>query len=452
MVNPYHHKNLAIPAIVALLTLLLVAGCGGGDAPNETATVTDTLSRTDYSTDTGSSTSTVGDSSTTAAGRVPTIASIQADVSDMRGLPVLAAIDIAYIDREQLRLEMEEELADEYPADELAVEERVLKSLDLLDEDMDLLSTLEDMLSAGILGFYDDETGELKVVSETEVISPLNEITLAHEITHALQDQNFSLDVLLPPDGSGNDDRDLAVLSLIEGDATVTDEEYMAMKLDLSDMIGVLGAALGAPMGLGSSYLENTLSFPYLEGGRFVKYIRSRGGWTAVDGVYRKPPESTEQILHPEKYLSGESPVMVTIHDLSSVTGVGWNITYENILGEFDVQQILTTSLPMSRSMRAAAGWGGGSIAYYENSDGEALLVYVLVWDSVDEADEFSLAMGEHLEQHTGGGFVFQEGRPPYIESGNESWALAQRQAVSVVVMAPDTDLATRVAAQVIDR
>ena len=444
-----HTHNLKAAAqLIAMLSVLLsslalLAGCGGdgtstttGVEGDETATGT-SVARVD---------DTVRDATATGAEAGPSIESIRDDVSRIRSLPVRSELDVSYITREQLAEEIEAEMQDSYPADELAVEERVLKGLGLLDEEQDLQDVAQEMLTGGVLGYYDDETAELKVISDTEEIDALNEVTLAHEITHALQDQSFSLQQLLPDDGSSNDDRDLAVLSLIEGDATVTDQEYAASKMGFADAVSLLMATMGAPAGFGSSYLDDSLSFPYLEGSAFVSYLKSEGGWEAVDGVYSRPPESTEQIMHPRKYLEAEAPVDVMTPDLAAVLGAGWQRSYENVIGEFDALQVLEVGLPYARASRAAAGWGGGSIDYYDDGSGGELLSLVLVWDTASEADEFTLAMADNLESQTESAFVFQEGRLPYLEAGFESWVMVQRGRTTVIISAPDAEMGERAA------
>ena len=420
-------------AAAALLVLLLGAvACGGGD----------TSSGVDA---TGAGAVSVparaGAETATAApdGRETSIATITDDVSRLRGLPVLRAIDTAYITREELGVELEGELAGEYPPGEVAVEEKVLKHLGLLDEDADLVELLGGLLGGSILGYYDNQTGELKVVSGTEEISAINEITLAHEITHALQDQSFSITGLLPNEGSGNDDRDLAVLALIEGDATATEESYAAERMGLADAFNLLLESLGTPLGPGpSSYVEHSLTFPYIEGGEFVSVLLKEGGWDAVNRAYADPPQSTEQIMHPQKYLAGEPPVEVREPDIAAALGNGWESRYGTVMGEFDLKEILAEGVSSSRASRAAAGWGGGRLEYLERAGGEQLTALALAWDSVSEADEFTLTMQSSLEEQTGSAFVFAAGRLPGLTTVSGTWVMAQHGSVVALVRAPD--------------
>lgn len=436
-----------------LLIFLLMAsaawvpsGCGGGGDSDSVSN--DAVTAIGVQ-DTGGSRSTA-----TADTGSPSIESITQSISAIRQLPVMESINIAYINREELGVELSQELQKEYPQEEIDVEEKVLKQLDLLDPDANLGDTVSQLLGEGVLGYYDQETKELKVVSDNETtnLSALDELTLAHEITHALQDQSFSLGSLLPTGGSGNDDRDLAVLALIEGDATVAEEEYAARNMGLADVLSLLMSSLSSPFGMGpSSYIEDSITFPYTQGREFVLAILNDGGWQAVNNVYAKPPASSEQVMHPEKYIAGEAPVEVLVPELGDALGEGWSHTYENVIGEFDVLDILRAWGAGSAATGAAAGWGGGSIELYEQGNGGGqVLVIALDWDSVADADEFTVAMGDSLEARTGSPFVFQPGRVPFLENGGEYWLLAQRGEAAVVVSAPDREQGERIASTIL--
>lgn len=180
-------------AAAVIVTLLLAAGCGDSASNAEGGAATAAVASVD--------------TAETEATEL-TIESVRDEVSRIRGLPVKSDIDVSYINREQLAANLEKELSESYPTAVAAVEGKVLKQLNLIDQDLDLAGAASQMLTEGVLGYYDDGTGELKVVSDNDGISALDEVTLAHEITHALQDQNFSLTPLLPEGRSGNDDRE----------------------------------------------------------------------------------------------------------------------------------------------------------------------------------------------------------------------------------------------------
>lgn len=420
------------------LGFLTAAGCGSGENSGIAGDV-DTVSTAADETQT----STRSRTQTTDTGA--TIQSIEREVSRIRNLPIKNEITVSYVNRDQLRQEMKEEMEKEFDPAELATEEKVLKSLDLLPENADLAAVIEEMLSSEIAGFYDDETKELKLVSETPELNLMNQVTLAHEVTHALQDQSFQLAQFLPED-SGNADSDLARLSLVEGDATLTEEEYTTSSLSGIDIINLLLGSLGASGGLvNNSYLEDSLLFPYISGLEFVGAVKERGGWQAVDAAYSKPPESTEQVMHPEKYFAGEAPVPVAIPDLAVIAGVGWAVTFDEVMGEFDALEMLQQDLPPSRARRAAAGWGGGAISFAEGPGGETLLAIVFTWDSEADAAEFAEAMGSVLEERYQEEFDMTPRTAPVLVTDDGIWQLVQRGRTVSMVQAPDQAFGERV-------
>ena len=421
-----------------ILGFLTAAGCGS-EENSGTAGGGDTVSTAadDTQTSTGPTTQTT-DSGVT-------IQTIEREVSRIRNLPIKNEIAVSYVNRDQLREEMKEEMEKEFDPAELATEEKVLKSLDLLPENADLAAVIEEMLSSEIAGFYDDETKELKLVSETPELNLMNQVTLAHEVTHALQDQSFQLARFLPEDSS-NADSDLARLSLVEGDATLTEEEYTTSNLSGLDLVNLLLGSLGASGGLvNNSYLEDSLLFPYINGLAFVGAVKERGGWQAVDAAYSKPPESTEQVMHPEKYFAGEAPVLVTIPDLAAIAGSGWSVTFDEVMGEFDALEMLQQDLPQSGARRAAAGWGGGAISFAEEPGGETLLAIEFTWDSEADAAEFAEAMGSVLEERYREEFDMTPQTAPALVTDDGVWLLVQRGLTVSMVQAPDQALGERV-------
>ncbi|MHB0866049.1 MAG: hypothetical protein ACYC6B_01955 [Thermoleophilia bacterium] len=413
------------PGLTTFLTLVLfawVVGCGGTDG------------------DTGATEAPRGDTDTiaTTARRQPTIASIEQTVSRIRGLPLAGDLTVSYINREQLQKEFDASMEQEYPVEQARADERALKSLGLLEGSADLRQEMGQMLGEGVIGFYDEQTKELKVVSDTDQINPVNEITLSHEITHALQDQHFDLARFMAGDGSVNGDRDLAWLSLVEGDASQVENEYTMRVMAPMDLIGAMLDSMGMLAGMSPTapYLMDSLEFPYTSGSDFVAYLSERDGWEAVNAAYEHPPQSTEQIIHPDKYLAAEAPVAVVIPDLAGAIGPGWTVLDEDVMGEFDLRELLSTQLPGIRARRAAAGWGGGAFRLYERGS-DSLLVMVVAWDTPGDADEFAAAMKDDLVKRYASSF--DTGMPvAVLKSPDGFWSLVQQGNTVVAVLAPE--------------
>jgi hypothetical protein len=146
--------------------------------------------------------------------------------------------------------------------------------------------------------------------------------------------------------------------------------------------------------------LIETFIFRYRDGARFVEAVRRRGGERAVDELFRRPPASSEQILHPEKYLQAEAPRDVRV-DEAGFAGHGWRITSSTPIGEIGVRGLLMAGLSEQEAQRGAAGWGGDSAYLFERDKGTALFVWKTVWDSRDDAKEFFRAYG-NLQRRDG--------------------------------------------------
>ena len=142
--------------------------------------------------------------------------------------------------------------------------------------------------------------------------------------------------------------------------------------------------------------LRESLLFPYISGTSFVQGIQAQGGWDAVNDALGKPPSSTEQILHPEKYEAGEAPKLVDLpDDLAARLGAGWSVGLEDTLGELQLKLWLANgpnraASPQDMSTTAAAGWGGDRVAILSGPSGATAVVIDTAWDSPADAAEFA--------------------------------------------------------------
>ena len=240
----------------------------------------------------------------------------------------------------------------EYPRRDQLIDEETAKLLGLLGPKDSLSQVLERIDQEQVLGFYDDRSKRLVVIRDAGVSRPLLELTLAHELVHALEDQRFGLDV-----GEGvRDDEVLAEASLAEGTATALMADYAAAHLGLADVLSIADTAQDAGL---PEFIERQLLFPYLAGEEFVSVLRGESGdWDAVDSVYRfRRPRTSEQVIHPRKFAAGEGGTRVTVR--RDLHRDGWRRLVRSSAGEFDVQMLLALN-DARRPAEAAAGWGGG--------------------------------------------------------------------------------------------
>lgn len=223
--------------------------------------------------------------------------------------------------------------------------------------------------------------------------SKQNESLLTHELTHALQDQHFDLlGMLLARPYSY--DRSEAAFAVIEGDAVGVQrraENPAWTKRTLDDITRIEDSRFDeyrSTIGnLFPSLLTQTFIFRYRDGTRFVEGVRRRRAQPGVDDLFRNPPQTSEQVLHLDKYLAGEA-TRAPVFDSSSLLRNGWQSSVSTAFGEIGVRGILAERLSLSNAARAAAGWGGDQAYLFERSD-ESLFVWTSVWDTSEDAAEF---------------------------------------------------------------
>ncbi len=202
----------------------------------------------------------------------------------------------------------------DYPAAQRAADEKLYIMLGLLPEGTDLREEATSIFGEQVAGYYDPKTKRLRLVEGAAGSRVSNEMIIAHELNHALEDQAIGLDL---DELSGSGDSTLAVSALAEGSATVVMYGYLDKYFGAEEALGgLLSDSLNAPSTANlPPFLVAQLLFPYTAGQQFVTVLLQRDDtWGPVDEALReRPPESTEQILHPEKWFDHEAPIDVTL-------------------------------------------------------------------------------------------------------------------------------------------
>jgi hypothetical protein len=248
---------------------------------------------------------------------------------------------------------------------------------------------------------------------------------LAHELTHALQDQNYDL-TKLPLHQKDNDDLALATSALLEGDATILMTDFYAQHAAqgkmLTDLLAMLTGQKTEKLQAAPVFFRELLVFPYQAGQQFALALSFRGGYEALNRALADPPQSTEQILHPEKYFGErDHPVAVELPDLPTTE---WRRIGNNVLGEFGIRTMLQTHLRPAEAKIAAAGWGGDRYQVYERGAGGPLgLVWRTVWDTEADATEFAGAYEVYAQKRGVAARVVRQGlRVTIAQSADESF------------------------------
>lgn len=324
---------------------------------------------------------------------------LQREVAEIGQTPFRTPVVFDYLDRGQLVAYLKEVIDAEYPRPKADADARTLVAFGLLDPGTDLRQLRIRLLEENVAGFYDDRPGRkrLYAVSADRRLTPTNQMILAHELRHALQDQYVDTHALLDDAIGDFDDRRLAILSLLEGDATFVMERFLLRRApggdDKAEEIASLSLPTppveGAP-----PVLRDQLVLPYTVGLAFVTSLWKEGGWSAIQGAWSRPPRSTEQVLHPAKYRDGEEPRRVLV----SYSPRGGRVVNEGVLGE-----MLSRRLLGENGDHSAEGWGGDSFRVWDVS-GKTLLVWQAVWDDAASAAGFARAMHAQLESTQGEG------------------------------------------------
>lgn len=351
---------------------------------------------------------------------------IEASIARLRGLDFNRPVTYREIGREKLPSILRQKLLQQVPEQEFADTGVALAALGLLPPGLDLEKTYLALLGEQIGAFYDQHTRELFTFSGHPLSNAQNRVIMAHELTHALQDQHFDL-ARLPLETKGNDDRSLAASALIEGDATLAMNQYMLGDLSAASIKDSLSGALTTDVRelvAAPRYLRETLLFPYLHGLAFCQTLYDGGGWSALAGAYARPPASTAQILHPDEYLNREEPIAV---ELSDAPILGAKPLVQNVLGEFGARQLFAAWLHNdAQAESAAAGWRGDRYLVYGNARANSC-----VWRTVCRDEPAALAFAEAARSSLG--------RRYGAKAGSRSWkVIAQDGFVVTVVDAQD--------------
>lgn len=244
----------------------------------------------------------------------------------------------------------------------------------------------------------------------------------SHELAHRMQYDSNHLDesVIMALDT----DARIALRAMIEGEAAFLQYLYLNSDSFSDDERALIEESLDA---LGSSsldtlpvFLRKDFEFAYTSGFDFAQYLYESGGFEALDAAWINPPKSTEQILHPDRYLDNDLPRYQIIDSLlEDVLTDGWRKVNEDTFGEFYLRQYLAQTLSSEEAEAAASGWGGGTYALYTDDENDSnLLLLLLDWDTPGDQEEFEKSFRSFMDQRLGtegalqddGGYCWESG------------------------------------------
>jgi len=402
------HERALLAAVAALVVL---SGCSGGFAgPSADGTVgreagyatTDDLAVTE-------------NDGLNETERAAVVGRTMARVEAIRGLEFTENVSVRVISREQYREGGAFDGGEYDPWNE-----QVWEGAFLVGEDESVNAAFRSVYGSAVLGFYLD--GEIVLVSD-DPTPKVDTRVLAHELMHALQDQQLTLG-----SRTATQDAGLAADGLIEGDANYVEARYAARCGEQWDCLDQpRRGASGRPPGFNDG-VYRTIIQPYVVGPSFVDALRERGGWEAVNDAYDRYPASTEQVIHPERY-PDERPVELRVPDRS---GDGWERFDREPVGDTlgeatvfamfaDSGQINATG-PATYDHPLSDGWAGDRLVPYHRAgatNSSGAYVWQSEWDTADDAREFADGYRELLARYgaTGDGPVYVVPSGPYADA-----------------------------------
>ena len=284
------------------------------------------------------------------------------------------------------------------------------------------------------------------LLEEAGLQTAVAQLGYVRQLLYQIQDQNFGLDVLTT--GDLTLDGSLALAALREGEATVVQENFLTARYLSLDTAVIPETWVLDTQALAEAppAIANRLLFPYEYGDEFARFVYEIGNYPMLNEAWANPPQSTEQILHPEKFLAEEGPLLVTLPDLQTVLGDEWTLAAESVLGEFMLGQYLAQQLTETQVESAVSGWGGDRFAIYTNeADGSFLLALHTVWDTTSDSSEFVARYINYPQRLFGSASEVQP-------NGGECWpgeaeliCLYQSEQETLIVRGPDEELVLNV-------
>lgn len=313
-------------------------------------------------------------------------------VEESAGLAFKTEPRWALRDEVQLRSYLEAKFAEQLPPELLANLQATYRLLGLVPDTVEVAQLLLDVLQDQVLGFYEPDSATLFIVSENRDPTFLR-LTVAHELVHALQAQYLPLDSLL--DERGDNDRTMARQAILEGHANFASFALIAGDRintkefwDLARQQGREATAQSLPHV--PLILRETVLFPYMEGAEFIRWWR-QGPLADTVPFGNRTPISTEQVIHPERYLAGEVPVELLFPDSSDA------VLYQDDLGEFELRVLHAVMYDqVQANLDLPMGWNGDRYRLYSGPDGPAL-VWFTAWDDARFAERFASTTGARL-------------------------------------------------------
>lgn len=324
---------------------------------------------------------------------------VLANMSKLIDLPIKEPLKKSIRSKDQIRAFIEQQDKEDKDQAQKYADDKTMEAFGLIPKGFPIDSFMEDVLTDQIAGLYDPKAKEF-YIADWIPVDEQKEV-MAHELTHALEDQSFHIDPWIKA-ARPNDDGELARDSVSEGSAMAAMVDYDLEDMhrsvrDLPDVSALIQASAVGEMDKDPKlskapiYIRDSLVFPYLAGVTFTQqFLKAHDGWQDLHLIFEHPPVSTQQIMHPEKYLADVQPVAIKLPDWKAVAPADWKLLEENVMGEFGVEELLKQFLGEDAAKLTSPGWTGDRYAVFEDSKDKTLpIVFVLDMDNEEDAARF---------------------------------------------------------------
>ncbi|MGH9522857.1 MAG: hypothetical protein ACRD3E_10030 [Terriglobales bacterium] len=312
--------------------------------------------------------------------------------SSMSGLPIKSEVKRRLIDRDEVQAYVEKQMKEDEDAQRLKNGEMVLKKFGLVPRDFDVEGFLVKLLREQVAGYYDPKTKYVNLLSwlQPEAQMPV----LAHELTHALQDQNFGMEKwvkgpnhkkhMTPAETIADDETTVARHAVLEGQAMAVMLDWMLApaKKTIMDAPMIVDAMEAGMASGGDSpvyqsaplYLQRMLIFPYTYGLNFERTLLKDSIEKAFAGVFQRPPQNTREVMEPKAYLADEHLAPLDPPDFAKILGKDWEMYDVGSIGEFDLAEIAEQFSNHLKSLDIFPGWRGGYYYAVKRKDKKTVL------------------------------------------------------------------------------
>jgi hypothetical protein len=331
----------------------------------------------------------------------PAIAEVENQVEAVRGLAFERPVNIEPITTGEMDRRLRDYFDAYYPKRFYARRSDAWATIGAIPRNVEILRALDNYQQGQVLGYYNSQNEELVYTGDAN-LDRIEHFVLAHELTHAIDDQHYDLDRLDDMVVRCDDEVFQAALGVVEGSAN-----HFATQVLLRFPVAAPGSLSGGgSAGEVPPLITEIQAYPYTAGQRFVDALADQGGPAAVNRALRRFPTTTEQILHPSKF-PGDVAETVDVPDFAPTFGPTWRDHDVMIVGEVWLKALLNLRLDEDAAASAAAGWDGG--IYRAWSDGtDVAVILSTVWDTPKDAKEFSDVLGTWLSRGPELGLVLE--------------------------------------------